>query len=109
MASGQRTPVHPGSPRGDDCQARARGVPAQAFIEFAKEHIDQLVQEIFERTSPQPGLPGYREAADGKTRLALQMIDAGANITEPVCLRTWNDRPSMACASGAEVHCMSEP
>ena len=65
----------------------ARGVPAQAFAELAKQHIQQLVQETLEEASPQHGLASYRDAVDGKTRLALQMIDARISITEPMCFK----------------------
>ena len=79
----------------------ARGEPAQAFTEFATEHIEQLVQETLEGTSPQPGLPGYREATGGTTKLALQMIDAETSITEPVCLRNWDDGHSRTCVTNS--------
>lgn len=65
----------------------ARRVPDQVFSELAKEHIQHLVHDTFESASPQHGLPGYREARDDKTRLALQMIDAGISFTEPMCFK----------------------
>lgn len=65
----------------------AKGVPLQVFADLAKTHIDTLAEETLSECCPGHGLPGYREAAEDKTRLAVKMIDAGIGMSEPICVK----------------------
>jgi hypothetical protein len=62
-------------------------VPASVFTELPEKQVQRLVEDTMEDASPQHGLPGYSEAKEGKSRLALQMIDAGISKTEPMCFK----------------------
>ena len=89
----------------------ARGVPARVFTELAREHIQQLVQETLEGTSPQHGLPGFREAADGNLdttrymkpketwgRMACKILCGDFYQLPPVPATSSNDRIFRLCA-----------
>ena len=63
----------------------AKGAPSGEFCDIAKSNIQALACDML--NFRQHGLPGHKDACEGKAKLALQLIDVGIGMSEPICTK----------------------